>query len=385
MNTIFRNFPTKNAKLYLAYNLFNNFAGAFLMGTYVPFLREQGLDFRSALLLNALYHIAVSILEVAMGWVADRSSQKKVVVFGSICWVGTFLIYSQTHTLQSFLIAEALAAFGRSSISGALESLASQDIDEPESKNMFGLANMAGSLVSLPGNVLSGYLALAYGYQFNFLLMSIILLPCVYLVLGMEDGDSESGNVEFSWKKVLESIQQPELRLILIYNFVGSIVNAGMFSFWAILLLEDGGLNKDAIGWVAALMFLAMAGGSWAFNRSKQSDTCLLRSGIGLKIIGFGTVVFIGSFPALTVLGISLYEISLGLTKPLTQSLVNKHAPKEIKATVYSVVSMVSTIGGCIGLLAWGVLADFLSPSWVWLVCGALLIATLPLIKLSKK
>ena len=92
---------------------------AFFVPIVVLFWEENGLDAFDIYLLQGLYAVAVVILEVPTGMVADQIGKRTSLILGTAILVVGFVIYAIGASFLLFLVAEIVTALGMSLISGA--------------------------------------------------------------------------------------------------------------------------------------------------------------------------------------------------------------------------------------------------------------------------
>ncbi len=89
------------------------------MPIIVLFYQENGLSMQDVLLLKGIYSVAVVLLEIPSGYVADIWGRKKSLILGAIFGCAGFVIYSFSYGFSGFLLAELILGIGGSFISGS--------------------------------------------------------------------------------------------------------------------------------------------------------------------------------------------------------------------------------------------------------------------------
>lgn len=97
-----------------------SFASALL----VPFFMGNGMNQAQIMLLQTIFSVAVVLLEVPTGYVADRFGRAMSLRLGSLTVCFGFMGYSLLHGFGQFVLAELLLAVGVALLSGANEALA---------------------------------------------------------------------------------------------------------------------------------------------------------------------------------------------------------------------------------------------------------------------
>jgi len=137
----------------------------FMMPVIVLFWRENGLDLVDVHLLQAIFAVAIVVLEVPTGMVADRLGKRASLEAGMWAVIGGMLIYALGHGFASFLAAELLLALGLSLHSGAgsallfdsLKALAREDEFSRYEGRTRGLQMLSFGLCALAGGAVGAH------------------------------------------------------------------------------------------------------------------------------------------------------------------------------------------------------------------------------------
>jgi MFS family permease len=105
---IYRLYLIKIAKWFMLY-----------MPIVVPFYVSNGLTMKDIMVLQAIYSIAIVILEIPSGYLADVIGRRKTLILGAVFGTIGFATYSFSYGFLGFLIAEVILGIGQSCISGA--------------------------------------------------------------------------------------------------------------------------------------------------------------------------------------------------------------------------------------------------------------------------
>ncbi len=89
------------------------------MPIVVPFYESNGLSMKDIMILQAVYSIAIVVLEMPSGYLADVIGRRKTLIIGAVFGIFGFATYSFSYGFLGFLIAEIILGIGQSCISGA--------------------------------------------------------------------------------------------------------------------------------------------------------------------------------------------------------------------------------------------------------------------------
>ena len=134
------------------------------MPIVVPFYESNGLSMKDIMILQAVYSIAIVILEVPSGYLADVIGRKKTLIIGAVFGILGFTTYNFSFGFMGFLVAEIILGIGQSCISGADSAMLYDSLlDRGEEKKytrfegrITALGNVAEALAGIVGGLLVG-------------------------------------------------------------------------------------------------------------------------------------------------------------------------------------------------------------------------------------
>ncbi|MFH0757058.1 MAG: MFS transporter [Bacteroidota bacterium] len=150
---IIRLYLIKTAKWFMLY-----------MPIVVPFYESNGLSMKDIMVLQAIYSIAIVVLEIPSGYLADVIGRRKTLVLGAVFGSIGFATYSLSHGFPGFLLAEVILGIGQSCISGADSAMLYDSLLERGEEKRYslfegritGLGNIAEAVAGILGGLLAG-------------------------------------------------------------------------------------------------------------------------------------------------------------------------------------------------------------------------------------
>lgn len=138
---------------------------AFFSPIIVLFWQANGLSMSQIMLLQAIYAIGVSILELPTGAFADMFGKKYSLFMGALFWAIGTLWYSQSHLFWQFAVGELTAGVGAAFISGADRAYLHELLLEQGRERMFsavegkarGIVQVAQAIASALGGVIAQF------------------------------------------------------------------------------------------------------------------------------------------------------------------------------------------------------------------------------------
>lgn len=134
------------------------------MPIVVPFYESNGLSMKDIMILQAVYSIAIVVLEIPSGYLADVIGRRKTLIIGAIFGTFGFATYSFSYGFLGFLIAEIILGIGQSCISGADSAMLYDSLLERGEEKKYtrfegritSIGNIAEAVAGILGGVLAG-------------------------------------------------------------------------------------------------------------------------------------------------------------------------------------------------------------------------------------
>ncbi len=389
-------------KLYYLLSTLTSFGMGFVAATYVMFLRQNHLSYLETNLVNLVFFATVMLFEVPTGAVADVFGRKASYVISCFLLGLGCLIYSQATTFAGFVFAEVIGGIALTFASGAFEAWLVDRLKElnhpTKLTDVLARHSQLEKLASIAGALLGGWLADKTDLTTPWLAAGLLqLLVGVVAMILMEEGRAQRRHVTMlaAWKSMRETIwlslkyclNQKNVRFVVLTGTITALAVQGPNMQWPPFFTNFLGESSTLMGWVwAALSVSVIIGAGLAskwmrFWKTEQKALIAVQMGIGLGIM---LTAYMPTWP-LALLFFLLHESMRGLQNPLKNAYMHDNIPSAERATIISFESMAKTIGGMIGLVGSGLLAQYTSVPLTWLISGGILFfAAFGLMKNSK-
>jgi MFS family permease len=187
------------------------------------------------------------------------------------------------------------------------------------------------------------------------------------------------------WRRVVSGLRAGfHIRALLLL----SLANAVYFAAWAPYWLEWPQFFNEqyrvgvwVVGWLYALFTIARMIGAEIMirttdERGRRADRlCVLAIALAALMFAGGST---GTRLTLALILLSALNAAMGALLPFAQSWINEEIDSAHRATLLSFRSTLETLGGSMGLLVTGVIADRAGIQRAWQFAGVLSIAALP-------
>jgi len=372
---------------YYLLSCLSNIGGmAIISAVYVNFLLHNGLNYFAVNLINAVFFLTLFICEIPTGAFADIFGRKTSFVLACAMSSISLFVYGSSHTIWGFILAEILAAISRTFENGAfqawlVDSLKHHGDDGAQTKvfaNVNILTKVSGSLGAIAGAYLAvKNIALPWFVGGTMMIAVTILAQLImkeeYFVrktFSWRQGFSSMREVAIS--SVHYGLHHHAVRFILIITCLQIFAVQPLNMYWQ-PFFGGRGVAEAHFGFLYTGITISLALGAILIRHLKTKDQAyLLKSQAltGLAVIGIALIP--GLWPALIFF--FLHEVGRGCWKPLADGYLHQRIPSDERATIASFCAIAPHIGGAIGLVISGALAQWCGIGFSWIVSGIALL-----------
>ena len=377
------------------------FAGGFLYGVYPLFLRSRGLDQFEINSVLACYFVVMFLTDVPTGAFADAMGRRRSFILGCTTRVTAFMIYFFAHHFLIFVLAECIDGIGTTLCNGAIDAWG---VDALDAAGFAGVKDRLFSRISQLTNF--GFMGAAtigaYVADID-IALPWVLGAAGYAMAGVgaayllrEDHRDEPRRGDAVRMKLNGLFTHVAARVVagLRQGFRNCTVlmlssaSALTFAAWAPYWLEWPQLFNDRygvgiwiVGWLYCLFTVARMIGAEVVARvamemaDRGARLAALVGAASLLLFAGGAMAH---WPTIALASLFVMNLSAGAMQPLSQSWFNEHIKSEDRATLLSFSSTFSTMGGSLGLLAAGRVADAFGIPAAWEMCALILFAAAP-------
>jgi DHA1 family quinolone resistance protein-like MFS transporter len=375
----------------------------------VLLLQARGMSLFQISIAMGLYSLTIVLLEVPTGGLADAVGRKRVALIAYTLMAFTMAALLVAFSFPLLLLGFVFYGAGRALSSGALDAWfvdALQTI-EPEVElqpklakaGMFSLmalgtgALLGGALprlfANLPADGTAVITPLAVPVLFS-LVIKVVLVSFVALAVKEERPFTHQSG----WRQGFQTVpvivtdafqlsrQNPTIILLLGASLASGLAMLGIETFWQpqFAVLQGGVENTLLFGLAMAGSFFAGVVGnviSTPLSRMLGKRYGLLAAlarglqGLFLILLALQTAV------PLFILLFWLVYLNMGVLDSPHSTLINNEIPSERRSAMLSVQSLAGYVGGVIGSVALGLIAENASVSAAWIVAGSILMVSL--------
>ena len=344
------------------------------------FYEENGLTITDLFVIQAIYSVAIALIEIPSGYIADILGRKNSMVIGTFFGFLGILIYSFSFGFDGFLLAALSLGIGQSFISGSDTALMYDSLVELDRSDDFikleGRTISMGNLAEALAFVIGGFLAeislrTPFYYQVGIALIgfAVALLLVEPKVHRLKDGRSKP------WKNIKKIIHYAliESKILRAYILYSSVFGAATLTmaWFAQPYFKELNIEVVYFGLIGAGLNLAVAIPSFyahEIERRINTNTLLILLLVLLSTCYF-SVAYINSLWGLWLL--LVFYITRGVATPVLRDYMNRHIPSNMRATVMSIRSFIIRVLFATTSPILGYMADFYSLQYALYLSGA--------------
>jgi len=340
-----------------------------------PIVKEFTLSDAQFGLLTSVFLWSYGILSPFGGFLADKYSRKKVILFSVSVWSAVTLWTGFTSSFEEMLISRFFMGLSEACYIPAALALIT-DYHKGKTRSLATGLHMSGLYAGLALGGLGGYIAELWGWRYGFQLFGIFgILYSALLLFYLKDIKSESAdsslvNNEQETISLLGSVKilfrERSFLVLLFYFSVLGTANWLVYGWLPTFLKEHfqlklGEAGISATGYIQIGSFLGVILGGFIADKWFQKNK---RSRIFMIIIGFtvgapflflmsSTTVFV-----IAIIAMFFFGIARGINDANLMPVLRQIADSRYIATGYGFLNFLSTIIGGLMVYVGGALKD---------------------------
>lgn len=370
------------------------------MPIIVLFYQENGLSLKDVLTLQAIYSVAIIVLEIPSGYLGDVWGKKNTIILGAILGTLGFTIYSFSYGFWGFLIAELVLGVGQSFISGSDSAILYDSLKRRGDENLYvkyegrvlSTGNFAETIAAVAGGFLAEISLRTPFYAQIF--VAFLAIPAAFMLI-------EPYTVEKNRTKALSNIlsivknslfKSRELSVNIFFSAIIGCSTLTMAWFIQAYLKDVQNFSEYQIGIAWAVLNLTVGIATiFAYKIEKKLGRVI--SVLLILIVVGNSYLIIGSTNLKIVfVVIWVFYMIRGIATPVLKDYINRLCQPEVRATVLSVRNFIIRIffagfGPLVGWIAdlYTIQTAFLLTGFVVLSAGAIMfVFYIPFLKSNK-
>lgn len=362
--------------------------------TYILYFYNQGLSKLQTNIISAVFSITVFMMEIPSGAYCDRFGSRKTLLYAGITLSLSMLLFYIGGNIFILAIAQLLwgASFAFESGSSQAWVINKLQLKKEALDKMFAKSQKINSISMIIGGLIGAYLAtkeLRYIWILPmFLGLVYVLFVSIYVydnkLIKNEKTDFTTGisDLKKNTKLGFNTIQKSKpLKKLIIFNLVISFSFSPLFVYWSPYISSLTNEGIWILGWMWVLIKVMNIIGNMVLDKYcfKRDRNRVLASSL-LILSGAVTTAGMSDNFIYVVCMFLLFELLLGIIKPIQRAYINEYIVDDIRATLVSFDSMFGRIGSFLSLIIMGYLGDMFSMGLTWVIAGVLCLLSIKLV-----
>ena len=318
------------------------------------------------------------------GALADKYGRRVMILLGLVVSGISNVFMGLIDDLNVFYIIGAISGLVGNFGGPARQAMVADLLPKEKRAEGFGILRVALNLSAVGGPLLGGFVA-TQSYLLLFIIdavSSIITAIIVYLVIPETKPQKQVDEPEESIVKTLigykEVLKDWVFVLFLLISAIIVLVYMQMNSTLSVFLRDVHGFPEQGFGWLLSMnaimvVFLQF----WITKRiSKYAPMKMMAFGALFLMVGFSMYGFISEV-YLFFIAMAIITVGEMIWFPIGQVAAASFAPEDKRGRYMAVFQFQWAIPNLFGILAAGLVMEFIGPNWVWYLAGILSIISI--------
>jgi len=318
------------------------------MPIVVPFYESNGLSMKDIMIVQAVYSVAIVVLEIPSGYLADVIGRKKTLIIGAVFGVLGFTTYSLSFGLMGFLMAEVLLGIGQSCVSGADSAMLYDsllDIGKEKEYTRFegritALGNVAEAIAGILGGLLAG-ISIRAPYVAQIFVAFVALPAAITLVEPVRKIPLiKAGMMEIIRIARFALFTDRPLRRNILFSAITGTSTLTM-AWFAQPYFEYAAIDIAWFGILWTTLNLTVAISSYTAHRLEKRVGQRVSVMLIAMLLPIGYLALSRSRLPVGLIVLYLFYLVRGYATPVLKDYINRITASHIRATVLSVRNFV--------------------------------------------
>lgn len=330
-------------------------------------------------LIFGMFAISSFLGSMIGGALTDRWGRKKILLFGLAMSGLSSVLMGLIDLLPMFLVVTLLVGILSDVAGPAYQSLVADLLPENQRAQGFGILRVVANLAVVIGPLIGGLLA-SKSYLILFITdatTSIITAAILYFALRETYHPKVTGEAQESmaatFKGYIHVVRDSAFVGFLIASILMVLVYMQMNTTLAVYLRDNHGVLERGFGYILSLNAAMVVLFQFSITRwvNRYRPLIIMTIGTLFYAVGFAMYGFVTAF-WLFLLAMAIITIGEMFVSPVSQSIVARMAPEDMRGRYMAVYGFSWLIPFAIGPLLAGLVMDYLNPDWVWYIAGIL-------------
>ena len=329
--------------------------------------------------LFALFSVSNFVGSILGGALTDRFGRKQIVIFSLAATAISSVFMGLASSIAAFYVIAVLS--GIFSVGGpARQAMVADILPEKKRAQGYGVLRVAANLSVAIGPAIGGILLGVTTYLTLFIIDAVVSLIVAGLFAAFvpetkpeATESSEQGSVSQSFAGYFVVFRDFLFMAFIFVCILMGLVYTNMNTTLGVYLRDMFAVTEAKYGLILSLNAAMVVLFQFAITRRIENRPPLLvmAAGMLLYAIGFGMYGFVSTM-SFFVLAMVILTIGEMLIAPVSQALVAKFSPEEMRGRYMAIFGVSWMIPFAVGPYLAGLVMDNLDPRWLWYIAGVI-------------
>ena len=329
--------------------------------------------------LFALFSVSNFVGSILGGALTDRFGRKQIVIFSLAATAISSVFMGLASSIAAFYVIAVLS--GIFSVGGpARQAMVADILPEKKRAQGYGVLRVAANLSVAIGPAIGGILLGVTTYLTLFIIDAVVSLIVAGLFAAFipetkpeATESSEQGSVSQSFAGYFVVFRDFLFMAFIFVCILMGLVYTNMNTTLGVYLRDMFTVTEAKYGLILSLNAAMVVLFQFAITRRIENRPPLLvmAAGMLLYAIGFGMYGFVSTM-SFFVLAMVILTIGEMLIAPVSQALVAKFSPEEMRGRYMAIFGISWMIPFAVGPYLAGLVMDNLDPRWLWYIAGVI-------------
>lgn len=341
--------------------------------------RKFGVGMTEVGILFALFSISGLVGSAFGGALTDRLGRKGMLIFGLVVSALTGVLMGVVNRVELFFSVAVLVGLFANASGPAAQAMVADLLPTKKRAEGFGILRVVINLAITIGPMIGGLLA-ARSYLALFIADAISsTITAIVVAVAMKETKPETSE-DTAQESMLQTfggywkvVQDSAFMLFIVASILMVVVYMQMNSTLPVYLRDVHGISEQGFGYILSLNAGMVVLFQFPITRRLRHLRPLpvMVGGTLLYVLGFGMYGFVSRY-VLFLLAMVIITIGEMLVSPVSQALVARLAPEDMRGRYMAVFGFSWAIPAAVGPLLAGLVMDNFDPNWVWYGAAAL-------------
>ena len=316
------------------------------------------------------------------GVLADRLGRKGMIILGLVATALSHLALGLVSTLTLFFIFGFIAGIFTDIASPAYQAIVADLLPEQKRPQGYGIVRVAINISAALGPAIGGFIA-TRSYLLLFIIGAAINLVAAIVVFFIVQETSpqtrpgaEQETTAESFAGYLRILRDTPFMVFTAISVIAWLAYVNLTTTLGVFLRNAYGIPETGYGWLLSLNAALVVLFQFPITRRVEKRPPMVLMAIGAALLGIGFAMY-GFFSTYTLFVAAILVITIGemIMMPVSNALVVKFAPEDMRGRYSFMYSISWGIAFAAGPYLAGLIMDNGNPNWLWYICGILGIA----------